>query len=78
MPSNNLYSNGMHQLSDATLCSTVEKCSITSDSTLHPPICFILYHTCTLHTNSGRGKRNAYIDWSIVIPEKASPVTATT
>ena len=38
------------------------------------------YNTCyrPLHINSGRGKREAHLDWSIVIPEKVAPVTRTT
>ena len=30
---------------------------------------------CPLRTNSGCGKKEAHIDWSMVIPEKAAPVT---
>ena len=31
-----------------------------------------------LHANNGSGKREARIDWSMVIPDKAAPVTGTT
>ena len=34
--------------------------------------------TCLLHTNSGRGKREAHNSWSMVKPEKTAPVTGTT
>ena len=30
------------------------------------------------HNSSGCGKREAHINWSMVIPEKAAPVTRTT
>ena len=32
-----------------------------------------LYHICLLHTSSGREKREAHVDWSMVKPEKAAP-----
>ena len=41
---------------------------------------YFLYHTltCPLHTNSGCGKSEAHINWSMVIPEKIAPVTGNT
>ena len=33
---------------------------------------------CVLHTISGCGRRDTHIDWSMVIPDKAAPVTGTT
>ena len=38
----------------------------------------ITHDTCPLHTNSGRGKREAHEKWSLVKPEKATLVTGTT
>ena len=35
-------------------------------------------HTCPVYTNSGGVKREVHKNWSIVIPEKAAPVTGTT
>ena len=37
-----------------------------------------LDHTRPLRTNSGCGKREAHIDWSVVITETAAPVTGHT
>ena len=49
--------------------------------TLGSEICcirYFLYHTCPLHTTSGCGKRKAHINWSMVKPEKAAPITRST
>ena len=35
-------------------------------------------HTCPLHTTSGCEKREEHKNCSLVLPEKASPVTGTT
>ena len=37
-----------------------------------------LLSTCLLHTNSGCGKREAHINWSMVTCKMAAPVTGTT
>ena len=38
----------------------------------------LLYHTSRGHNHSVWGKREAHISWSMVILEKAAPVTGTT
>ena len=46
---------------------------------LHTTSIAFLSHACPLHTNrSGCGKIEAHINWSMVKPEKAAPVTGTT
>ena len=39
---------------------------------------YLVLSACPLHTNSGCGKREAHISWSMVRPAKAAPVTGTT
>ena len=39
---------------------------------------YFLYQTCPLHSKSGCGKREAHIDWSMVIPVRAASVSGTT
>ena len=34
--------------------------------------------TCPVHTNNGCGKREAQINWSMVVCKEAAPVTGTT
>ena len=45
----------------------------TSDPQQH-----LILSSRPLHTNSGCGKREAHINWFMVIPETAAPVTGTT
>ena len=43
-----------------------------------PYSCYMCDHTYTHCTNSGCGKTEAHINWSMVISEKAATVTGTT
>ena len=45
-----------------------------SEDLVSPDTVCTVFSTCPLHTNSGCGKREANIDWSIVMQRQAHPL----